>query len=150
MNTKKLFLSLTFAMFCTFTFAQTPAKPEKPAKPAKPVMVGGDRDKHGCIGSAGYTYSVIKKDCVRLFEQKTQLKEVNAKGSATFNATVIFSADNKQAEIFVPRAKSSTILTRTRGTKRSSVWKKGKYALYQKGDHYILKESNKPIYAQIS
>lgn len=147
MNTKKLFLSLTFAMFCALTFAQSPAKPEKPTKP---VMVGGDRDKHGCIGSAGYTYSVIKKDCVRLFEQKTQLKEVNAKGSATFNATVIFSADNKQAEIFVPRAKSSTILTRTRGTKRSSVWKKGKYALYQKGDTYILKESNKPIFAQVS
>ncbi|WP_199233845.1 hypothetical protein [Pedobacter sp. HMWF019] len=144
MNTKKLFLSLTFAMFCTFTFAQSPAKP------SKPVMVGGDRDKHGCIGSAGYTYSVIKKDCVRLFEQKTQLKEVNAKGSATFNATVIFSADNKQAEIFVPRSKSSTILTRTRGTKRSSVWKKDKYALYQKGDTYILKESNKPIFAQVS
>lgn len=144
MNTKKLFLSLTFAMFCACTFAQSPAKP------SKPVMVGGDRDKHGCIGSAGYTYSVIKNDCIRVFEQKTQLKEVNAKGSATFNAAVIFSADNKQAEIFVPRSKSSIVLTRTRGTKRSSVWKKGKYALYQKGNTYILKESNKPIFAQIS
>lgn len=144
MNTKKLFLSLTFAMFCIGTFAQSPAKPDKP------VMVGGDRDKHGCIGSAGYTFSTIKNDCIRVFDQKTQLKEVNAKGSATFNAAVIFSADNKQAEVFIPRSKSSIVLNRTRGTKRSSVWKKGKYALYQKGDKYILKESDKPIFAQTS
>lgn len=143
MNTKKLFLSLAFAMFCTCTFAQSPAKPDKP------VMVGGDRDKHGCIGSAGYTFSIIKNDCIRVFDQKTQLKEVNANGSATFNAAVIFSADNKKAEIFIPRSKSSIVLTRTRGTKRSSVWKKGKYALYQKGTNYVLKESNKPIFAQI-
>jgi len=34
-------------------------------------VVGGDRDAHGCIGSAGYTYSQIKKDCVRTFEQRS-------------------------------------------------------------------------------
>lgn len=33
-------------------------------------VLGGDKDAHGCIGSAGYTYSQVKKDCVRTFEQK--------------------------------------------------------------------------------
>lgn len=141
MNTKKLLLGLTFITFSTFTFAQS----EKPAS----KVVGADRDKHGCIPSAGYTFSVIKNDCIRVFEQKTQLKEVNPKGSSTSNAAVIFSSDNKKAEIFVPKLKSGTLLTQTRGTKRSSVWKKGKFALYQKGDNYILKEANKPIFALV-
>jgi hypothetical protein len=57
---------------------------------------GGDRDAHGCIGSAGYTYSQIKKDCVRVFEQKIKLTEVAPKGSSTSMAAVIFSKDLKK------------------------------------------------------
>ena len=28
----------------------------------KPPLTGADRDMHGCIGSAGYTWSIIKKE----------------------------------------------------------------------------------------
>ncbi|QNK65002.1 hypothetical protein H7F33_15680 [Pedobacter sp. PAMC26386] len=128
-------------MFCTVAFAQSTVKPS-------PKALGGDRDKHGCIGSAGYTFSVIKNDCVRLFEQKPQLKEVNPKGSYTSNATVIFSSDNKKAELFVPHSKSSIILNRT-GDKANPVWKKGKFSLSQKDNNYKLKESNKVTYTQV-
>ncbi|GMI13606.1 hypothetical protein TrLO_g1167 [Triparma laevis f. longispina] len=31
-------------------------------------MVGGDRDDHGCIGSAGYTYCAGLRKCVRPWE----------------------------------------------------------------------------------
>ncbi|GMI48348.1 hypothetical protein TrCOL_g8842 [Triparma columacea] len=31
-------------------------------------MVGGDRDSHGCIGSAGYTWCAGKSKCVRPWE----------------------------------------------------------------------------------
>ncbi len=66
---------------------------------ATPVL-GGDKDAHGCKASAGYTFSYIKNDCVRTFEQKVQLKEQNPKGSYTTNAAVIFSKDMKKAEVF--------------------------------------------------
>lgn len=33
----------------------------------KPVL-GGDRDEHGCIGSAGYTWCGIKQKCLRIWE----------------------------------------------------------------------------------
>ncbi len=28
-------------------------------------IVGADRDRHGCIGTAGYTWSEVKQDCVQ-------------------------------------------------------------------------------------
>lgn len=33
------------------------------------IIVGGDRDSHGCIGSAGYSWSTSSQACVRPWEQ---------------------------------------------------------------------------------
>lgn len=33
-----------------------------------PVLVGADRDAHGCIGSAGYSWCAREKACVRPWE----------------------------------------------------------------------------------
>lgn len=107
---------------------------------------GGDRDSHGCIGSAGYTYSQIKKDCVRTFEQKIKLTEVAPKESYTSIAAVIFSKDMKKAEVFVKDAGAeSLILTRAGG--KAKAWKKDGYVLvpYKKSG-YQLKKNNIVIY----
>jgi len=32
-------------------------------------MVGGDRDEHGCIGSAGYSWCQEKQKCLRIWEE---------------------------------------------------------------------------------
>ena len=34
------------------------------------VIVGGDRDIHGCIGSAGYSWCQAKNKCLRVWEEK--------------------------------------------------------------------------------
>ena len=34
-----------------------------------PPLVGGDRDEHGCIGSAGYTWCEEKAKCIREWEE---------------------------------------------------------------------------------
>lgn len=34
-------------------------------------MMGNDRDPHGFIGSAGYTWSLVKNKCIRIFEEGT-------------------------------------------------------------------------------
>jgi hypothetical protein len=108
--------------------------------------VGNDKDEHGCLASAGYTYSAIKKDCIRVFEQEIQLSEVNPDGTSTSISAVIFSDDKKQAEVFIPDSKSGIILTR-RGKDGSYCWKKGKLCLLQKDKKYILKKSKKIIYS---
>jgi hypothetical protein len=33
-------------------------------------IVGGDRDEHGCIGSAGYSWCEAKQKCLRIWEEK--------------------------------------------------------------------------------
>ncbi len=45
------------------------------------VIVGGDRDVHGCIGSAGYTWCDIKQICLRIWEQKCELTAMAAPAS---------------------------------------------------------------------
>ena len=47
-----------------------------PFTPSAAPQVGADKDAHGCIGSAGYTYSVVRKDCIRLWEEGTALTPV--------------------------------------------------------------------------
>jgi len=38
-------------------------------KSSDDVIVGGDRDEHGCIGSAGYTWCEEKQKCLRTWEE---------------------------------------------------------------------------------
>lgn len=33
-------------------------------------LIGGDRDKHGCIGSAGYSWCDEKQKCIRVWEEE--------------------------------------------------------------------------------
>ena len=36
-------------------------------------IVGGDRDAHGCIGSAGYSWCEVKNKCLRIWEEKCEV-----------------------------------------------------------------------------
>mgnify|MGYP000905716332 CR=1 FL=1 len=45
------------------------ATPEK-SMPTQEIIVGNDRDEHGCIGSAGYTWDAQKKECVQPWNNK--------------------------------------------------------------------------------
>lgn len=138
MNRKNTFLSLIFALLSTFSYCQTVEKPTE----VIPPLVGGDTDKHGCKPSAGYTFSILKNDCVRLFEQKIRLKEVKPKQSFSTFVAIIFSDDKRKAEIFIPTIQSSVILLR-KGRKLS--WKGNGFEL-SKANNYILKKANKVIY----
>ncbi|WP_206675538.1 hypothetical protein [Solimonas terrae] len=46
----------------------TPATHADPAAAAAAPMVGGDRDAHGCIGSAGYLWCAHTHQCERPWE----------------------------------------------------------------------------------
>lgn len=52
------------------TGCSTPPKPQEPApqpvtRPPLPGPVGGDRDAHGCLGAAGYTWCEKQNQCAR-------------------------------------------------------------------------------------
>jgi hypothetical protein len=66
-------------------------------------IVGADKDTHGCIGSAGYTWSVVKDSCIRPFESGTRFISYDA-GTGVEDSTnaafVVLSNDQLKAEAF--------------------------------------------------
>lgn len=113
----------------------------------KGSMIGGGKDAHGCLTSAGYTYSQLKKDCIRTFEQKIKLSEVKPEGSSSSIAAVIFSKDMSKAEVFVHDAESNSIILKRLG--KGKVWKKGDYVLVPyKKNGYQLKKNDVVMYQQ--
>ena len=65
-----LILGISF-LFLGCTQPQTPQEPVTPPVTPPPAEepVGSDKDEHGCIGSAGYTWCEVKQKCVREWEE---------------------------------------------------------------------------------
>lgn len=82
-----------------------------PFTPAAP-QVGADRDTHGCIASAGYTYSVVRRACIRLWEAGTALTPTVQLETPVLVAYVVQSEDGTQAEVFLPNFEQSLVLNR--------------------------------------
>ena len=81
-------------------------------------LVGNDRDKHGCIASAGYVWSEARRDCIRIWEVGERLENGDRK------VFVVFGNDSLMAEIY--HEDGSCIRCRRKG----DVWKKGKHTVY--------------------
>lgn len=54
-------------------------------------IVGGDKDEHGCIGSAGYSWCAVKNKCLRVWEEKCE-----AVATTTPDEPVACTMDAKQ------------------------------------------------------
>lgn len=65
------------------------------------AATGTDRSEQGCIGSAGYTWSQLRQDCVRLFEVGVPLYNAQDPG-ATSVAYVISGGSAEPLELFLP------------------------------------------------
>lgn len=99
-NMKKVVFSLLSVLILLFTGC---------AHTSVGRLVGNDRDEHGCIGSAGYTWSYALHDCVRLWEVGTRFE------SGPEVVYLVYSTDSTFAEIFPEKGKS-IICKRVKGT----------------------------------
>jgi hypothetical protein len=117
--------------------------------------VGDDKDQHGCIASAGYTWSELKKSCVRIFEAGTQFSAYGKNQDSTLAAYIIISDDRKKAEVFVPSnySKEPIILdavknaTNTNGTTLfENKQKKVKIDLSK--NKYLIVLNEEPVFSQ--
>ena len=54
--------------------------PPVPSPPSSPTLVGGDKDAHGCIGSAGYTWCNASQKCYRSWEENCTASAAPAGG----------------------------------------------------------------------
>lgn len=79
----------------------------------------GEEDEFGCAYSAGYRWSVLKSDCIRIFEHGFRLnpillednnQEENELEDNDVSCFVIVEKDKKRAEIFLPNQIKSIVL----------------------------------------
>lgn len=139
---KKVFL-LAIVAGLSFSCGKKVAEENKTSEKkeeVKPAVVGGDLDAHGCKPSAGYTWSALKKECVRLFEVGTKLAHAEDGKKYSTVAYVIF--DGNKAELFLDTQKEPILLERK---SEGEPWIKGDLQLIPwKG--YVLKKNGKIIY----
>jgi len=64
-----LAMAIAWILFSALRFLRVDNSNIIPAVPSTPIM-GGDRDAHGCIGSAGYSWCEQKQKCLRVWEEK--------------------------------------------------------------------------------
>lgn len=118
------------------------------AQKSAPVL-GGDRDVHGCISSAGYTYSQLKNNCIKTFNQKIKLKEISTDKSYTSMTAIIFNKSMTKAEVFIPDGAAKSIILDKAG--KEKIWKSGShikdsYVLTPHKKSYQIKKNDVVIY----
>ena len=59
--------------------------------------------------SAGYTWSEVRKDCIRLWEQGVRMESVADKANTAF---IVFAPDSLQVELFFSNDQPNEILDR--------------------------------------
>ena len=105
---KKLILSvIALILLGVLVVVYLPITPNEPAP-----KVGADRDAHGCIASAGYTYSVVRGGCIRVWEAGTALVPVVPMGDPVLNAYAVQSENGTQVEVFLPGIEQGVLLSR--------------------------------------
>ena len=102
------------------------------------------KDDHGCIGLSGSSWSVLKNNCVSLSATAIRLNPIEMKDKDEVPAYIIFSADQTQAELYLPENKVSIMLQR-KGKEGNWSWEYEDLKLIQwKG--YVLKKGSLAIY----
>jgi hypothetical protein len=146
-----LFLTLSVVVCvcaCTEVPKKEAAKTEA-APPPSPAIVGADSDEHGCKGSAGYTWSVVKNECIRIFESGIRLDAKAPDIDKTTSAFVVFKSetDEAQAELYLPSAQTSILLAQDKKNEAGR-WANKDYVLSQWKGVYTLEDSKKKVLYQ--
>lgn len=118
-------IAVSFAACNNATPNQSENTTETPEVTQEVPMVGGDRDEHGCIRSAGYTWSALRGECIQVFEVGTRLNPVEVKGNdAVISAFIVTKdGDNSQVELFITNEDQNPILKQ----EADGTYKGGKY-----------------------
>ena len=110
------------------------------SKPTIYKLPTADKDPNGCIISAGFIWSKINKECVKLFTGISLKPIENLKTEdETLCAFILFDESGKKAEIFLPNTIKSVLL------ERSSIknpWENDSFELIAKNGYVLKKEGN--------
>ncbi len=112
--------------------------------------VGVTNDNHGCNAAAGFTWSEVKKDCIRLFESGVRMNPVNDPEAAT-SAFIVFSADSAQVEVFLPNVENHPVLDRRGLPNGGYAWNvedDDTYNVRQVNGQWIIEQRAQTLYTE--
>jgi hypothetical protein len=95
--------SVLFYFILLFSLFSCSKNSREENQTGKETLVGSDRDPNGCIGSAGYTWSEARQECIRIFESGTAFISYDPSTGATDSTKVsyvVLSNDLTLAEVF--------------------------------------------------
>lgn len=104
--------------------------------------VGADSDAHGCKASAGYTYSALRGQCLRPWEEGIALSSATLMSARAY---VVLSADGTEAELFWALG-PSTILKRA-FKEQGPYWQKDKVRLERLPEGWRLYQGGKLLFS---
>ena len=120
--------------------------------------VGVAEGEHGCNQAAGYTWSDVRQECIRLFDSGVRLNPIiRDTTSAVFSAFLVFSPDSSQVELFLPNEQEHPILDRRKLPDGTFAWNQldddtpnvrridGSWPVSRRG--VLLYQEDKPIHA---
>jgi len=140
-----LLLSVTVFFFFSCDFIMKDRKDDDTEANTSKVVLGTDKDENGCVTSAGYKWSLLRRECVRPFEEGYRLNAIEQLEGESIDksAFVIFEDGGERAELYLPDAKNSVMLEEDdkKGNYSGSGWK-----LHQK-DGYKLQKGSQILYA---
>lgn len=134
---------LNSIMVASLLFVSCQQKNKEAAQSKETATVGGDKDKHGCIASAGYTWSTLKDSCVRPFEQ-IQLDIVNNSDSYETAAFLIIDDKKHAAEVFLKESPESIVLKHV----KEYAYENQDYKLIQDQHCWTLIKGEKTLYKE--
>lgn len=108
------------------------------------LIEGNDMDVYGCRASAGNTWSVLRKECIRIFEKGIRLNLVKEQknNANSLSAFIVFDEQRNKAELFLPNQKRSIVLVRN---SEGQPWVyDGWHLISSKG--YVLKKGTDILY----
>lgn len=102
------------------------------------------KDNYGCSNSAGYTWSYAKNRCIKVYEEALQLNRSGSNNPNDLKAFIVFSDDNKSADMFLPG--KIYALLKLSDNKKEWQDNSSMYILYNKSEKLSLTENNREIY----
>ena len=114
------------------------------AKPSIYKVPTADKDANGCLISAGFIWSKVNKECVKLFTGIALKPNDNLKTEdETLCTFVLFDESGNTAELFLPNKIKSVLLQRISNKKP---WVNDSFELIA-NDGYVLKKEGKIIFS---
>jgi hypothetical protein len=114
-----------------------------------PVLTGNDADSKGCKGSAGYSWSALRKECIRPWENGIAF--LKTKEGQTTAAYLILSVDKRNAELFCSESEIPSLLSVSfKRTDKGLLYlfedAANRWALVNDAGKYLLQSNGETLY----